>query len=208
MAVSERPGFGSKCNDQQEADIRLTYGDALTADFLGQAVHTTFAPNYYNDTVDLAVAPNKESGGSTIMAFSLSLIAGAYCDDGQNYFNIMQLIESIPWSSGFTGGDQGIDGSIDEISPRARPRRERSRQLVPSESVHVVDIVLVQQQPQHVLVRAHAALGQLKVEIASIEAEAHQLTTVPKNRLVESQQGWRGCAERPEFERAQTEGRQ
>jgi hypothetical protein len=84
---------------------------SVPADFLGQAVHTTLAPNYYNDTIDLAVAANKETGGSTIVAFSLSLIGGAYCDDGQNYFNIMQLIESIPWSSGFTGGEQGIDGS-------------------------------------------------------------------------------------------------
>lgn len=115
---------------QMTADNTLGFSDlrpySVAADFLGQAVHTTFAPNYYNDTVDLAVAPNKETGGSTIMAFSLSLIAGAYCDDGQNYFNIMQLIESIPWSSGFTGGDQGIDGSCPAAAASKKQLRSRS----------------------------------------------------------------------------------
>lgn len=56
-----------------------------------------------------------------IQVFSYSLIAGAYCDDGQNYYNIMNLIQSIDWADGF---EQSGDGSCapppppDDISPQ------------------------------------------------------------------------------------------
>ena len=85
----------------------------VSADFLGQAIHTTNAPNYYNDTIDLAVAPKTDAGpaGTVIRAFSISQVGGAYCDAGQNYYNIMKLVSSIEWSSGYYGGDAGLDGS-------------------------------------------------------------------------------------------------
>ena len=61
----------------------------VKADFIGQAVHTT-AKRGYRDTVNIAIAPNKQ--GSTIRAFSVSNIGGALGDSGQNYRNI-QLIK-------------------------------------------------------------------------------------------------------------------
>jgi hypothetical protein len=67
-------------------------------DFIGQAIHTTTGNSHFEDSVSFTIAPTA-SGGSVIQAFSLSLIAGAYCDDGQNYFNIMQLVDSIAWSA-------------------------------------------------------------------------------------------------------------
>lgn len=66
-------------------------------DFIGQAIHTTLAPNFYNDSVSMTIAPTDVGSGSVIEAFSYSLIAGAYCDDGQNYYNIMSLVTSISW---------------------------------------------------------------------------------------------------------------
>ena len=68
-------------------------------DYIGQAIHTTTGENAFDDSVSFTIAP--KGTGSEIAGFSYSLIAGAYCDDGQNYFNIMQLINGIEWASGF-----------------------------------------------------------------------------------------------------------
>lgn len=84
-------------------------------DFLGQATHMTYAPNYFNDTLDFTIAPT-EDGGSLIQAFSISQIAGAYCDEGQNYFNLVQVLNAVDWDSGYQGGDAGIDGSCGKPS--------------------------------------------------------------------------------------------
>jgi len=69
-------------------------------DFIGQAIHTTTGENAFDDSVSFTIAPS--GSGSEIEAFSYSLIAGAYCDDGQNYFNIVYLVDSIEWSAGYT----------------------------------------------------------------------------------------------------------
>ena len=104
---------------QLMADGGVGFGDlrpyGVDADFIGQAIHTTYAPNYYNDTIDFAISPNGDTG-SSINIFSLSLIGGAYCNDGQNYFNIVQLMESIPWSEGYKAA--WIDGSCPDPSSR------------------------------------------------------------------------------------------
>ena len=66
-------------------------------DFIGQAIHTSLPPNFFNDSVSFTIAPT--ATGSKIKAFSYSLIAGAFCDDGQNYYNIISLLSTLPWSS-------------------------------------------------------------------------------------------------------------
>lgn len=77
------------------ADLRAY---SKPVDFIGQAIHTTTGENHFEDSVSFTIAPTA-SGGSHIQAFSLSLIAGAYCDEGQNYYNIMHLVDSLDWLS-------------------------------------------------------------------------------------------------------------
>ncbi len=58
-------------------------------------MHTTLVKRY-NDTLNFAVYP--ETGQffmSRLSAFSISQIATAYCDDGQNYKNIVQIIKGL-----------------------------------------------------------------------------------------------------------------
>eukprot|EP00614_Pseudopedinella_elastica_P012990 CAMPEP_0172610650 /NCGR_PEP_ID=MMETSP1068-20121228/30430_1 /TAXON_ID=35684 /ORGANISM="Pseudopedinella elastica, Strain CCMP716" /LENGTH=175 /DNA_ID=CAMNT_0013414415 /DNA_START=25 /DNA_END=552 /DNA_ORIENTATION=+ len=69
-----------------------------TVDFIGQATHMTPAPSYFNDSVSFTIAPLPD-GGCVLTAFSISLIAGAYCDSGQNFYNIMALVNFIGWSA-------------------------------------------------------------------------------------------------------------
>ncbi|GMI10927.1 hypothetical protein TrVE_jg5872 [Triparma verrucosa] len=97
------------------AEGTLTFGDlrpyGKPIDFIGQAVHTTIN-GVYNDTVNFSLAPVSENE-TEVMAFSISQIAGAYCDDGQNYLNILQLVEGVKWDGGELDLDQvsHLDGS-------------------------------------------------------------------------------------------------
>ena len=90
------------------AEGTLTFGDLRQypghPDFIGQAWHTT-KNGLYNDTINLTLSPTDSTGESTrVLAFSTSQIAGAYGDDGQNYFNIVQLMQSI-WTAEATQED-------------------------------------------------------------------------------------------------------
>jgi hypothetical protein len=60
--------------------------------FLGQFHHTTTGG--YVDTIDISLR-SLPNGGSEVHAFSLSLIAGAFGDNGQNYKNIMMLMKGL-----------------------------------------------------------------------------------------------------------------
>jgi hypothetical protein len=81
------------------ADLRPYNHDA---DYIGQAIHTTYSPYYYNDSISITINPPTDDVNTTVIrAFSYSLIAGAYCDNGQNYYNIVNLIQSIDWAKGF-----------------------------------------------------------------------------------------------------------
>ncbi|XP_064602455.1 uncharacterized protein LOC135468241 isoform X2 [Liolophura sinensis] len=82
------------------ADSRYTYkgGQDLrpyntTADFVLQAWHTTLK-NHYNDTLDFTVLPSS-TGFTSVTAFSISQIAGAYCDAGQNYKNLVGYVKGL-----------------------------------------------------------------------------------------------------------------
>jgi hypothetical protein len=69
------------------------------ASFLGQTIHTT-KNLQYNDTLNLLL--KKEGAVSTkVFAVSVSQVAGAYGDKGQNYFNIKQLFDGIKWEQAY-----------------------------------------------------------------------------------------------------------
>ena len=78
------------------AEGTLVFGDLRPydkpVDFIGQTWHTT-VNGLYNDTINMIVAPGHR--GTDVVAFSISQIAGAYGDDGQNYYNIYQLFTSV-----------------------------------------------------------------------------------------------------------------
>ena len=65
-------------------------------EFIGQAWHTTTNLKY-NDTLNFTV--EKTAGGSRVRAFSISQLGGSLGDDGQNFYNIKQLMDSITWLS-------------------------------------------------------------------------------------------------------------
>ena len=65
----------------------------VSAQFISQGIHTTFK-RQYNDTVNFNIK-QINSTKSKLTAFSISRIAGAYCDDGQNYKNIVTLVKSL-----------------------------------------------------------------------------------------------------------------
>lgn len=66
-----------------------------SAHFISQGIHTTFK-RQYNDTVNFVIKPvDSRNIQSKLTAFSISQIAGAYCDDGQNYKNLIALVKSL-----------------------------------------------------------------------------------------------------------------
>jgi hypothetical protein len=75
------------------ADLRV-YHPPGNPYFIGQTWHTT-KNGLYNDTINFTLTPAASDGSTRLVAFSISQIAGAYGDDGQNYFNIVQLMNSI-----------------------------------------------------------------------------------------------------------------
>ncbi|XP_078589020.1 uncharacterized protein LOC144869522 [Branchiostoma floridae x Branchiostoma japonicum] len=87
------------------ADGRYSYsgGDDLrpyniSASFILQGVHMTLV-HHYNDTLNFVLVddmkPSIHPLGTTLHAFSISQIAGAYCDDGQNYKNLVGFVKGL-----------------------------------------------------------------------------------------------------------------
>lgn len=103
---------------QMTAEGTLNFGDLRpydkAIDFIGQAMHTT-TNGMYTDTVNFNLSPT-DDGNTEILAFSISQIAGAYGDDGQNYHNIVSLLTSVDYGEGKVGeGDfVRLDGSCPE----------------------------------------------------------------------------------------------
>ena len=75
-------------------DLRPYHPD--TVSFIGQAYHTT-QRHIYNDTLNFLIyAPDPaKPSASRMRVFSISQIGGAYCDDGQNFKNIVVLLKSL-----------------------------------------------------------------------------------------------------------------
>jgi len=109
QSITEEGGPDQLYLPMMTAGGTMTFSDlrqyGAGADFLGQALHTTINGKY-NDTINFSLSPTtiawgnkKKKKGTIISAFSISDIAGAYCDSGQNYWNILQLIEGIQWEN-------------------------------------------------------------------------------------------------------------
>eukprot|EP00600_Ochromonadales_sp_CCMP1393_P009826 CAMPEP_0174972644 /NCGR_PEP_ID=MMETSP0004_2-20121128/10752_2 /TAXON_ID=420556 /ORGANISM="Ochromonas sp., Strain CCMP1393" /LENGTH=154 /DNA_ID=CAMNT_0016222907 /DNA_START=29 /DNA_END=490 /DNA_ORIENTATION=- len=85
---------------QMTAEGTLTFGDLRPydkpVDYIGQTWHTT-TNLMYNDTINILLKPTELGKSTFVYAVSISQIAGAYGDDGQNYFNIKQLFDSVKW---------------------------------------------------------------------------------------------------------------
>ena len=86
---------------QMTAEGTVGFGDLtpykLDVDYIGQAWHAT--PNgLYNDTINFTIGKSGKKAVA-LTAFSISQIGGAYGDDGQNYYNIINLLSSIDFDS-------------------------------------------------------------------------------------------------------------
>ena len=66
----------------------------LSVSYIGQVFHET-ASGKYNDTVDMTFATDSDTNGSWLKIFSISQIGGAWCDDGQNYKNVVTLVKAL-----------------------------------------------------------------------------------------------------------------
>eukprot|EP00933_Yihiella_yeosuensis_P007497 TRINITY_DN112573_c0_g1_i1.p1 TRINITY_DN112573_c0_g1~~TRINITY_DN112573_c0_g1_i1.p1 ORF type:complete len:189 (-),score=35.35 TRINITY_DN112573_c0_g1_i1:89-655(-) len=108
MAKGGPDGYYSR---QKTAEGPIGFGDLRPykkpIDFIGQVHHLTDGPGNYTDLITFTIA--KSGQGSLIEAFSLSLIAGAYCDAGQNYKNIVMAMKGVSWKSPFSQSEK--DGS-------------------------------------------------------------------------------------------------
>eukprot|EP00455_Lapot_gusevi_P008141 TRINITY_DN13511_c0_g1_i2.p1 TRINITY_DN13511_c0_g1~~TRINITY_DN13511_c0_g1_i2.p1 ORF type:complete len:191 (+),score=55.23 TRINITY_DN13511_c0_g1_i2:76-573(+) len=62
-------------------------------DYMGQAIHTTRVYRF-NDTVNFFLTAKSETQ-TVLKVFSLSQIAGALCDEGQNYKNIIGVVKAL-----------------------------------------------------------------------------------------------------------------
>lgn len=63
--------------------------------FLCQASHQTSGPFHFVDTVNIKVGPTTSKGLTVVHFFSISNVAGALGDAGQNYKNIMLLARAL-----------------------------------------------------------------------------------------------------------------
>mmetsp|Transcript_26687 Transcript_26687/g.74603 ORF Transcript_26687/g.74603 Transcript_26687/m.74603 type:complete len:183 (+) Transcript_26687:45-593(+) len=83
--------------DLREFNLTSTNGRAVA--YLGQAVHTTGPLGIecvFHDTVNFLVNFGDADGSCVLTAFSISEIAGALGDDGQNFYNIKTVIDALP----------------------------------------------------------------------------------------------------------------
>ncbi|XP_065890748.1 uncharacterized protein [Dysidea avara] len=73
-------------------DLR-PYGEKDHSQFIMQGIHSTLV-HHYNDTLNfLVISPNNKT--TTVRAFSTSQIATAYCDEGQNYKNLVGYVKGL-----------------------------------------------------------------------------------------------------------------
>ena len=64
-------------------------------EYMLQGIHITLV-NRYRDTLNFWIASKDlDHRHSTVRAFSISNIGGAYCDEGQNYKNLVEFIKEL-----------------------------------------------------------------------------------------------------------------
>lgn len=81
------------------------------AGFLGQVHHMTSGPAHYNDTVNFHLTSSADNKTTTITAFSVSLIGGAFGDSGQGYKNIIMALKGANFGNGWDGEVTHMDKS-------------------------------------------------------------------------------------------------
>ncbi|XP_062507139.1 uncharacterized protein LOC134183570 [Corticium candelabrum] len=67
--------------------------DNMTAKYIIQSNHMTLV-HHYNDTQNFLLYADNEMS-TTVRAFSISKIYGAYCDYGQNYKNLIGYVKGL-----------------------------------------------------------------------------------------------------------------
>ena len=121
MSVCDKSGPDGLYTCQPTAGGNLGFDDlssidAVDADYIGQAWHQTIN-GMYNDTINFAIEPSGD--GTVITAFSISQIAGALGDAGQNYLNLIQLF-------GDADDVSHLDDSCPDPSASALPEPKRN----------------------------------------------------------------------------------
>jgi hypothetical protein len=62
--------------------------------------HTT-ANLLYTDTLNFLLKSVEDGKSTLVTAFSISQLGGSYGDEGQNYYNLVSLMNSISWTNEF-----------------------------------------------------------------------------------------------------------
>lgn len=75
-----------------EQDLR-PYNLSDHSQFIMQGIHSTLV-NHYNDTLNFLLISH-DSKNTMVHAFSISQIATAYCDEGQNYKNLVGYVKGL-----------------------------------------------------------------------------------------------------------------
>ncbi|EDV23362.1 uncharacterized protein TRIADDRAFT_57909 [Trichoplax adhaerens] len=70
-----------------------TFKNPENVQYLLQAIHRTKV-HKYNDTLNIAIY-KMDNSTSVAKGFSISQIAGAYCDHGQNYKNLVGFVKGL-----------------------------------------------------------------------------------------------------------------
>jgi hypothetical protein len=60
--------------------------------------HTT-ANLLYTDTLNFLLKSVQDGKSTLVTGFSISQLAGSYGDEGQNYYNLVSLMDSVSWSN-------------------------------------------------------------------------------------------------------------
>ncbi len=124
--VLEKKGPDGLYTPMPTAEGTLTFGDLrqynAAVDFIGQAWHTTIN-GMYNDTINFSLANevlSPEKNGTRINAFSISQLAGSFCDAGQNHWNIVQLIQATGWEG--LSADELVFEHVGESCPEPKKK--------------------------------------------------------------------------------------
>jgi hypothetical protein len=70
------------------------YKEPSGASYLTQGAHSTLV-HHYNDTLNFLILAEHDTGYANVRAFSISRIWGAYCDEGQNYKNLVGFMKGL-----------------------------------------------------------------------------------------------------------------
>ena len=55
----------------------------------------------YTDTLNFLLKSVEDGKSTLVTGFSISQVGGAYDDDGQNYYNLVTLMNSVSWDNAY-----------------------------------------------------------------------------------------------------------